>query len=424
MTDIVKPTDIDALPPEPLPTDPPAEFNTKAFNLVAALKNLVNQTNTATANVWNNSKAAHERAVTAGASASDAASSSGLASSRAVEAAASAEQANGYASTAATAAGNANASWSQMQKLYLGVKAAHPVTDNNGQPLQAGASYSNTTDEAWYWWSGSAWVLGRGDPATVAWTNVLGKPTTLSGYGITDAASDAELAEAIGTAVLKTGDQTIAGKKTFTGVPFFDGEIHAMADRKLKIGRQFTAGLPTGTAAWCTICNFGAANVPLYTRFLLTCTNRHFLAEITFSKTTAWAINTTAEIKILGAYQYYYAYPAKFRVVDMGTNLPSRLDFCFPGTVTSTEYFEIYVLEDFVSSDRKLPASDALISYPFTASGVATSAFTPNTLTMGSASGINIARATIRASATYAPIVDGAGASGQTTLETNTAAAG
>lgn len=179
MTDIVKPTDIDALPPEPLPTDPPAEFNTKAFNLVAALKNLVSQMNASIVNVWNNAKAAHERAVTAGTSAADAAGSSGLASSRAAEALGSATQASGYASTAATAAGNANASWSQIQALYLGAKAAHPVTDNNGQPLQAGASYSNTTDEAWYWWSGSAWVLGRGDPATVDWANVLNKPTSL-----------------------------------------------------------------------------------------------------------------------------------------------------------------------------------------------------------------------------------------------------
>ncbi|QNN56490.1 tail fiber domain-containing protein [Diaphorobacter ruginosibacter] len=187
MTDIVKPTDIDALPPEPLPTDPPAEFNTKAFNLVAALKNLVNQTNTATANVWNNSKAAHERAVTAGASASDAAGSSGLASSRAVEAAASAEQASGYASTAATAAGNANASWSQMQKLYLGIKSTPPTTDNQGQPLQDGAWYTNETNDFWYWWKGGAWKIGVGDLSSVDYTTqVVNKPQTLAAVGIAD----------------------------------------------------------------------------------------------------------------------------------------------------------------------------------------------------------------------------------------------
>lgn len=189
---------------------------------MATLKNLVNQTNAATANVWNNSKAAHERAVTAGTSAADAAGSAGLASSRAAEALGSAGQASGYASTAATAAGNANASWSQIQKLYLGAKAAHPTTDHQGQPLQEGTWYTNSSTGFWYWWKDGAWKVGVGDLSSVDWdTQITNKPDTLAGYGITDAATDAELAATVAAAVanMVTTDttQTVSGHKRFTG---------------------------------------------------------------------------------------------------------------------------------------------------------------------------------------------------------------
>ena len=42
---------ITALPPAPLPTDTPAEFNTKSFNLVASLDTFVTETNTVQSDV-------------------------------------------------------------------------------------------------------------------------------------------------------------------------------------------------------------------------------------------------------------------------------------------------------------------------------------------------------------------------------------
>lgn len=54
------------------------------------------------------------------------------------------------------------------------------------------------------------WAEPPGVIGAVPWTNITGQPTTLSGYGITDA-------------VALSGDQTIAGNKTFTGAVTFQG---------------------------------------------------------------------------------------------------------------------------------------------------------------------------------------------------------
>lgn len=45
----------------------------------------------------------------------------------------------------------------EFQSLYLGAKATAPTTDNEGNPLQVGALYFNTTDGEMYVWAGSAW---------------------------------------------------------------------------------------------------------------------------------------------------------------------------------------------------------------------------------------------------------------------------
>ena len=47
----------------------------------------------------------------------------------------------------------------EFQSLYLGAKATAPTTDNEGNPLQVGALYFNTTDGEMYVWAGSAWEL-------------------------------------------------------------------------------------------------------------------------------------------------------------------------------------------------------------------------------------------------------------------------
>ena len=47
-------------------------------------------------------------------------------------------------------------------KIYLGAFATvdEPATDNDGDPLQTGASYFNTTENVLFFWNGSAWKKG------------------------------------------------------------------------------------------------------------------------------------------------------------------------------------------------------------------------------------------------------------------------
>lgn len=68
----------------------------------------------------------------------------------AIAAAASAAQA---ASDAAAAA----ASWDQFDDRYLGAKSSPPTTDNDGNPLQQGTIYFDTTNHQSYVWNGTSW---------------------------------------------------------------------------------------------------------------------------------------------------------------------------------------------------------------------------------------------------------------------------
>jgi hypothetical protein len=68
----------------------------------------------------------------------------------------SAEAAALSAYAAAVSAGQAAAS-AALSGIYLGPKATAPTTDNEGNPLQEGMQYFNTTDSVLYIWNGTAW---------------------------------------------------------------------------------------------------------------------------------------------------------------------------------------------------------------------------------------------------------------------------
>lgn len=170
MTDIVTPPTISALPPAPLATDTPTEFDAKAFAMVAAQVGFVPQANALAANVFTNATAAFERTAIAQAAASAASGSASAAAGSASAASGSASAAAGSASSASTSAGNAAASYAAMQKLYLGAKTANPTTDNQGNALQVGAWYTYigtdpTYKGVWLWWDGATWNPGIGPVA-------------------------------------------------------------------------------------------------------------------------------------------------------------------------------------------------------------------------------------------------------------------
>ena len=83
--------------------------------------------------------------------ASTATTQAGIATTKAGEAASS-------ASSAATAAANAAASYDSFDDRYLGAKSSAPTLDNDGNALQVGALYFNTSVNFMKVWDGSSWL--------------------------------------------------------------------------------------------------------------------------------------------------------------------------------------------------------------------------------------------------------------------------
>ncbi len=147
MTNITSPPVIDALPPAPLPTDTPADFNAKGFATVAAQANMVPQINAATANVFSNATAAQERATAAGASAAEAVTQATNAST--ARAGAEAARDNTYAdatialgakTAAAASASAASGSASAASTARAGAEAARDQALTIGAQLLTASS--------------------------------------------------------------------------------------------------------------------------------------------------------------------------------------------------------------------------------------------------------------------------------------------
>ncbi len=73
-----------------------------------------------------------------------------------------------FAVAAQAAAAQAAAHLDEFTNLYLGARTAHPVTDNDGNPLQNGALYLNTAnDQLWFYDApGGTWIPAGGSTAS------------------------------------------------------------------------------------------------------------------------------------------------------------------------------------------------------------------------------------------------------------------
>jgi hypothetical protein len=115
---------------------------------------------------------AAQSATNAAASAASAAQSATNAAASTSAAAQSATNAATSASSAAASATAAAASFDAFDDRYLGAKPNDPVTDNDGNALQVGALYWNTTINEMRVWNGSSWrvavgsLVGNADTAT------------------------------------------------------------------------------------------------------------------------------------------------------------------------------------------------------------------------------------------------------------------
>lgn len=108
----------------------------------------------------------------AAASAQDSLAAASSAQTYATSAAASASAAAQSATNAAASASAAAASFDAFDDRYLGAKPRDPVTDNDGNALQVGALYWNTSANEMRVWNGSSWqvavgsLVGNADTAT------------------------------------------------------------------------------------------------------------------------------------------------------------------------------------------------------------------------------------------------------------------
>ena len=75
------------------------------------------------------------------------------------KAAESAKEADSSAQDAEASKLATQALYDDFDKRYLGPKASDPTVDNKGDPLETGALYFSTTDDAMYMYNGAVWLF-------------------------------------------------------------------------------------------------------------------------------------------------------------------------------------------------------------------------------------------------------------------------
>ena len=123
-------------------------------------------------------------ATAAATSATNAATSASAASTSASSASTSATNAATSATAAATSATNAATSYDNFDDRYLGDKSSAPTLDNDGEALLTGALYFNTTNNAMYVYTGSAW--------SEAYTGTVVAKTSSTGSAVLPAGTTAQ----------------------------------------------------------------------------------------------------------------------------------------------------------------------------------------------------------------------------------------
>lgn len=126
---------------------------TSEANAATSAANSATSASASSASAAASASSATDSANSATASAGSATASAGSATA----AAGSATAAAGSATSAATSAADAAASFDEFDDIYLGAKATPPTLDNDGNPLQTGALYYDTTSELMYVYSGIGW---------------------------------------------------------------------------------------------------------------------------------------------------------------------------------------------------------------------------------------------------------------------------
>jgi len=224
-----------------------------AASSASAASTSASNASTSASNASSSASAASTSASNAASSASTASTQASNASTSASNASTSATNASNSATSAASSAASALAAFDSFDDRYLGAKATDPTVDNDGDPLNAGDLYYNTTLSVMKVYTGSAWVIAYvpGDAAsisfapysTIASNNVQGAIQeltdeklnltggTLTGNVTLDNQSDLRFGEATGHGgnwVAFQAPTTIASNVTWT-LPATDASVAGYA---------------------------------------------------------------------------------------------------------------------------------------------------------------------------------------------------
>jgi len=80
------------------------------------------------------------------------------------------------ATAAANSATDAENTLDEFQDIYLGAKTADPITDNDGNPLQTGALYFNTTSTTFRVYNGTSWQNTADIATSILWSQITNAP--------------------------------------------------------------------------------------------------------------------------------------------------------------------------------------------------------------------------------------------------------
>lgn len=135
--------------------------STSASTATTQASTATTQATTATTQASTATTKASEAAASATAAASSASSASTSASTATTQASTAttkASEASSSASAAATSAASAATSLDNFDDTYLGAKSSDPSVDNDGDALQTGALYFNSSTNQIKYWTGSSWT--------------------------------------------------------------------------------------------------------------------------------------------------------------------------------------------------------------------------------------------------------------------------
>ena len=135
--------------------------STSASTATTQASTATTQASTATTQASTATTKASEAATSATAAASSASSASTSASTATTQASTAttkASEASSSASAAATSATSAATSLDNFDDTYLGAKSSDPSVDNDGDTLQTGALYFNSSTNQIKYWTGSSWT--------------------------------------------------------------------------------------------------------------------------------------------------------------------------------------------------------------------------------------------------------------------------